>query len=124
MYLLPANRDPVYNTQQEGVRQIDISKIRALPVKPGDFLCWNQAVLHWGGEASRFAKHPRMSMALEFQSDARAAFNTPLIEPFSNLSFDMRLRLVAKQILQYKHMHPLAARFEALANMLIDRLGQ
>lgn len=119
MYLLPANRDPVYGTENEARWQIDIAKVRALPARPGDFLCWNQAVLHWGGEASRFARHPRMSMALEFQMGERAPFNQPLIEPFANLDFEFRLRLVAKQILQYKHMYPLAARFEALAQRLL-----
>ena len=119
MYMLPANRDPVYGTAQEAMWQVDIARIRALPAKPGEFLCWNQAVLHWGGESSRFAKTPRMSMALEFQSGERAPFNNPLIEPFANLNFDTRLRLVGKQILQYKHMYPLAARFETLALRLL-----
>jgi len=93
--------------------------VRALPARPGDFLCWNQAVLHWGGEASRFASGPRISVALEFQSGDRAPFNQPLIPPFANLPFETRLKLVAKQILQYKHMYPLAARFEALAKRLL-----
>jgi hypothetical protein len=120
MYMLPANRDPVYGSENEGRWQIDVAKVRALPAKVGEFLCWNQAVLHWGGEASRFAPHPRMSMALEFQMGERAPFNTPLIEPFANLAFEIRLRLVGKQILQYKHMYPLAARFEALARRLLS----
>jgi hypothetical protein len=119
MYLLPANRDPVYGTENETQWKIDVSKIRAMPARPGEFLCWNQAVLHWGGEASRFAEAPRLSMALEFQSGARAPFNNPLIEPFSNLTFESRLRLVGKQILQYRHMYPLAPRFEQLAQRLL-----
>jgi len=119
MYILPANRDPVYGTENEKNWQIDIAKVRAMPARPGDFLCWNQAVLHWGGEASRFAAHPRISMALEFQTGERAPFNTPLIEPFTNLDFESRLKLVGKQILQYKHMYPLAARFELLARRLL-----
>ncbi|HEX3917735.1 MAG TPA: phytanoyl-CoA dioxygenase family protein [Caulobacteraceae bacterium] len=119
MYLLPANRDPVYGTESEGKWQVDIAKVRALPARPGEFLSWNQAVLHWGGEASRFAPAPRLSMALEFQSGAHAPFNTPLITPLSNLDFPSRLHLVAKQILQYRHMYPLAERFEALARHLL-----
>ena len=119
MYILPANRDPVYGTHAEAQWQIDVPRVRALPAKPGEFLCWNQAVLHWGGESSRFAADPRISMALEFQSGDRAPFNNPLIPPFANLDFESRLKLVAKQILQYKHMYPLAARFEALARRLL-----
>jgi hypothetical protein len=119
MYILPANRDPVYGTEAEGEWKIDVSKVRAMPARPGEFLCWNQAVLHWGGEASRFAERPRISMALEFQSGARPPFNNPLIAPFSNLTFESRLRLVGKQLLQYRHMYPLAPRFEQLAQRLI-----
>jgi hypothetical protein len=121
MYILPANRDPVYGGENEGQWRIDVAKVRAMPAKPGEFLCWNQAVLHWGGEASRFAPSPRLSMALEFQSGERAPFNQPLIAPLSNLSFESRLKLVAKQILQYRHMYPLAPRFEALAQRLLDQ---
>jgi len=119
MYLLPANRDPVYNTDQEAVWNINAASIRALPGGPGDYFCWNQAVLHWGSESSRFAPHPRISMALEFQRGDIQPFNQPLIDPFQPLDFQTRLKLVAKQILQYRHMYPLAARFEAVAQGLL-----
>ncbi|MGA0603946.1 hypothetical protein ACO2Q3_24785 [Caulobacter sp. KR2-114] len=119
MYVLPANRDPVYNTENEGRWQINAASIRALPGELGDYFCWNQAVLHWGSEASRFAPHPRLSMALEFQRGDIGAFNQPLIPPFAALDLRTRLKLVAKQILQYRHMYPLAARFEALAQQLL-----
>lgn len=119
MYILPANRDPVYNTEREKEWKVDLPLIRALPGQPGDFFCWNQAVLHWGSATSRFAKHPRLSMALEFQRGDIEPFNRPLIPPFSNLTFEDRLKLVGKQILQYKHMYPLAARFEHLARRLL-----
>lgn len=119
MYILPANRDPVYNTPNEKTWQVDMAAIRALPGKPGDFFCWNQAVLHWGSMTSRFAKGPRMSMALEFQRSDIPAWNSPLIEPFTNHTFEDRLKLVGKQILQYKHMYPLAPRFQLLAEKLV-----
>ncbi len=119
MYILPANRDPVYNTEREKDWKVDLPYIRALPGQPGDYFCWNQAVLHWGSGTSRFARHPRVSMALEFQRGDIKPFNTPLIPPFANLRFEDRLKLVGKQILQYKHMYPLAARFEQLARRLV-----
>ena len=119
MYILPANRDPVYNTDNEKQWQVDMAAIRALPGKPGDFFCWNQAVLHWGSMTSRFAKAPRMSMALEFQRTDIRAWNTPLLDSFANHTFEDRLRLVGKQILQYKHMYPLAQRFQLLAEKLV-----
>ncbi len=120
MYLLPANRDPVYNTPQETVWQINATSIRALPGRPGDYLCWNQAVLHWGSESSRFAPHPRISMALEFQRGDMQPFNQPQMTPLETLDFQARLKLVGKQILQYRHMYPLAARFESLAQALVE----
>jgi hypothetical protein len=119
MYILPANRDPVYGTEQEKNWKVELAYIRALPGQPGDFFCWNQAVLHWGSATSRFARHARISMALEFQRGDIKPFNTPLIKPFSNISFEWRLKLVGKQILQYRHMYPLAARFEQLAKSLV-----
>jgi hypothetical protein len=119
IYVLPANRDPVYGTEGDTEFRVDISKTRALPARPGDFLCWNQALLHWGGEASRFASHARISMALEFQSGEREPFNQPLLPPFVNLDFASRLKLVAKQILQYRHMYPLTERAEALAKQAL-----
>ena len=119
MYLLPANKDPNYNTPEEDVFLINVPSVRALPGRPGDVFCWNQAVLHWGSESSRFAPHARISIALEFQRGDIAPFNEPLLSPFVPLDFSDRLKLVAKQILQYKHMYPLAARFESLAQRLL-----
>ena len=119
MYLVPANLDPTYNTPNEREWRFEVASIRALPGKPGDFLCWNQAVLHWGSKSSRFAPHPRLSMALEFQRGDVPPFNKPLLPPFAPLSFDMRLKLVAKQVIQYRHMYPLAERFGELAAKLL-----
>jgi ectoine hydroxylase-related dioxygenase (phytanoyl-CoA dioxygenase family) len=119
MYVLPANLDPTYGTENEKSWQIDVTAVRALPGKPGDYFCWNQAVLHWGARTSRFAKAPRLSMALEFQRGDINAWNMPLMDPFTNHPFEARLKLVGKQILQYKHMYPLAERFQKLAEELV-----
>lgn len=119
MYILPADRDPVYGKPNDTQWQVDYPSIRALPGKPGDWFCWNQAVLHWGGQTSRFCQERRLSMALEFQRADEPAFNTPLLGTTPNLDFDMRLRLVAKQILQYQHMYPLPAPMQALAARIL-----
>lgn len=108
MYMLPANRDPVYNTDKEDTWQIDLPSVRALPGRPGDFFCWNQAVLHWGARSSRFGEAPRISMAMEFQRADAQPFNQPLIPPLTTLPFGGRIRLIAKQIVQYQHMYPLS----------------
>lgn len=121
MYILPANRDPVYNTPEEKAWKVDYPSIRALPAAPGQYLCWNQAVLHWGAQSSPFAEKPRMSMALEFQRADIAPFNQPLLPALGNLTFEVRLKLVAKQILQYRHMYPLPERLQAMAQALLNR---
>jgi len=120
MYVLPANRDPVYGTDQDANWQVDFPSIRALPGKPGDFFCWNQAVLHWGAQTSQFSETPRMSMALEFQRADAPAFNEPLLPTLAVLSFADRLKLTGKQILQYRHMYPLPPPMQALAERLVS----
>jgi hypothetical protein len=54
---------------------------------------------------------------MEFQKASAPAFNEPLREP-SLPSFQERLRLIRKQILQYQHMYPVSpqvlARVQAL----------
>lgn len=121
MYVLPASRDPVYDSDREDdvLRALDVANIRALPAKAGDFLCWNQAVLHWGARSSRFADAARISMAFEFQRGDIPPYNQPLIRPGANLSLSSRLKLVAKQVLQYEHMYPLSAPLRAVAETLL-----
>ncbi len=120
IYVLPASRDPEYGlTTDQRRRSLDVTQVRALPVEPGEWLCWNQAILHWGSATSPFAGEPRISMALEFQSNAVAPFNEPLIRDPRELSFDLRLRLVAKQILQYRHMYAVDPDVEALARSIL-----
>ncbi len=119
MYILPANRDPVYGTANEAALQIDFPSIRALPGAPGDYFVWNQAVLHWGAQSSPFAVKPRMSMALEFQRADIAPFNEPLLGTMPLLSFENRLSLIAKQVLQYAHMYPLRPEMQALAEQVL-----
>lgn len=120
MYVVPAMLDPTYNTENEQLRQFEYSSIRALPAKPGDFFMWNQAVLHWGGQSSPRAQESRVSMAFEFQRADVEPFNTPLLKPLTILSFEDRLKLIAKQILQYQHMYPLGEELKAAAEMMIS----
>jgi hypothetical protein len=113
IYVLPASRDPGYLAPER--RQVDLTQVRALPVQPGEFLCWNQAVFHWGSASSRFAEEPRISMALEFQRTGMRPFNEPLIRDPETLDFSGKLWLVAKQILQYRHMYAVDPAIESLA---------
>lgn len=119
MYLVPAHRDPTYNTEHEQQHKFALGDIRALPAGAGSILCWNQAVLHWGSHASGRETRPRISLAYEFQSGDVPAFNAPLMNPYTIPEFTARIKLVAKQILQYQHMYQLPDDIKALAHNII-----
>lgn len=117
MYVVPAYLDPNYN--KGGGADLEIPYIaRAIPAKPGDFLIWNQAILHWGGLTSEFGEEPRMSMALEFQRGDIAPFRQPLLDRDAPLSFSERVRLIARQILQYTHIYVVQEKHVHLAQFL------
>lgn len=115
MYIVPAGSDPTYNTPREAEWEFDHAAIRALPAEAGDVFMWNQAVLHWGSRTSPRGGASRVSMAFEFQCADVAPFNEPLLPPLGFLSFEMRLRLVAKQILQYRHIYRVDPAIERMA---------
>lgn len=108
MYVLPADRDKAYylpNTPGGGLPG-KLNDIRALPANPGDILIWNQNLLHWGSHsASNHNLKPRMNIAFEFQRSDVPAFNKPLLNPHTLPSFQQRLALIARQVLQYTHMY-------------------
>lgn len=119
MYLLPADRDPTYGTPDDHQWQIDHADIRALPAAAGTVFFWTQALLHWGSRSSPRARHPRISIAMEFQDAVSDPFNTPLCDPCSVPSFARRLCLIGKQLVQYEHMYPLRDDLRALAIRLL-----
>jgi hypothetical protein len=112
MYILPAHLDNRFHERRwdgEGNNTVfNPQDIRALPATGGSLLAWNQAVLHWGGRGSRLGTAPRVSAAFEFQRADRPAFNTPLLDPQRTPTFEERLGLIGKQVLQYRHMYPLS----------------
>jgi SAM-dependent methyltransferase len=125
IYVLPAQHDERFRRRVwdgPGNDKVeDLQNIRALPAQAGSLLAWNQAILHWGGRASRRAEGPRTSAAFEFQRGDKPPFNEPLLDPQRVPSFAERLGLIGKQVLQYRHMYPLAPDVESLAIELRDR---
>ena len=115
MYIVPAHADPVYGTPQDKEWRFDLPSIRALPAQPGDIFVWNQAVLHWGSRSSPRATESRVSMAFEFQRPDSPALGEPILQPGKVLPFETRLKLIARQLLQYRHMYRLDAQVEKLA---------
>ena len=115
MYLVPAHSDPVYGTERDKEFRFEFPSIRALPVQPGEVLVWNQAVLHWGSRSSHRAEESRVSMAFEFQRMDSPPFAEPILPPNQPLPFETRLKLIARQVLQYRHMYKVAPEVEKLA---------
>ena len=119
MYVLPAHRDPGYTSGQVPVMGEHLADVRALPATAGSALGWTQALLHWGSNSHPRETAPRIAVAMEFQSAQTPPFNQPLTAANQLPSFDMRLRLIGKQILQYQHMYPLSEPVAQLARELI-----
>jgi hypothetical protein len=120
MYIVPADKDRSYGKENDSKWDFDLPSIRALPAAAGTILCWNQAVLHWGSQCSDSEKTPRISIALEFQSSNVEPYNQPLMDPQTIPTFEFRLKLVAKQILQYQHMYPLSDNIKEVANDILN----
>ena len=106
MYIVPACHDPIYARAEDPLwkLRLEFSSIRALPAKPGDFFIWNQEVLHWGGRAS-FSDGSRVKHRLRVAKSGctrlqLSHYSTHLKIP----PFETRLKLIAKQLLQYQHM--------------------
>jgi len=125
IYMLPAHLDERFEQRrwdgEDNNHVKEPQNIRALPATAGSLLAWNQAVLHWGGRASRLAAAPRASAAFEFQRGDRPAFNQPLLDPKRTPPFRERLGLIGKQVIQYQHMYPLAPDVQQIAEQLRDQ---
>ncbi|MFO1183944.1 MAG: phytanoyl-CoA dioxygenase family protein [Bauldia sp.] len=122
MYVVPAHADPTYGTPHENEYLFELPAIRALPAKAGDVLVWNQAVIHWGSRTSHRATESRVSMAFEFQANDSRPFNKPILPPNEPIPFELRLRLIAKQVLQYRHMYKVDPQIEQVATELVGQL--
>lgn len=120
MYVVPAHLDPPSRYEKEEDRRMPASlqDVRALPAKPGTVLGWNQSLLHWGARSSRRATEPRISFACEFQQGGIEPFNRPLLDPSRPPPFELRLALIGKQILQYRHMYGLSDAMSHVAERL------
>jgi hypothetical protein len=110
MYVLPADRDPQYGINNTcpfpGLSAEELQEVRALPAKAGDVLVWTQHIFHWSGHAAdRHDLPPRMSVSFEYQRGDTPAFKEPLLGSAIVPTFEERLALISKQVLQYRHMY-------------------
>jgi hypothetical protein len=122
IYLLPSHLDPEF---RRAVGPRDVVRrpqdIRAQPAVAGSVLAWNHGVLHWGGRASRRAAGPRISVACEFQRPSIQALARPLLPADRAPPFTLRLWLMARAILGYRHMATVPKDVAALAQALQSR---
>jgi Phytanoyl-CoA dioxygenase (PhyH) len=123
MYVLPADRDLYYGTPRDHEPHIDLQNVRALPSPAGGLLAWTQAVFHWGARARKPITTPRISISVEFQRGDEAPLYEPLLDPRQSPDLSLRLRLILRQVLQYKHMYPLAPDLQSLAEACAFRPG-
>jgi hypothetical protein len=75
-------------------------------------------VWHYGSRSSVRGGHPRYSLAVEFMSGAVSPFNIPTSHPLVIPEFADRMKLIAKQIHQYKHMYNIRDIDIAFANLI------
>ena len=124
MYLVPAHRDPTYNTENERKIGFAYQDIRALPAEPGTVFMWNQSVMHWGSHASHNATEPRVSVAVEFQRADVPPFNQPLSRVEDIPLLKSRVRLICKQTLQYTHLYTLSPKVKVVADQVMAEWGE
>ncbi len=118
MYIIPADRDSGYRDFENNTPEVDLQSIRALTAPAGSVLIWNQRIYHWGSKSSPRAKQPRLSIAFEFQRGDYAPFNQPLMPLQIFPDFNLRLKLVGKQILQYQHMYAYSDELIEIAELM------
>jgi hypothetical protein len=124
--------DPAYSTPAGRPEPpTPVFAARALPAKPGDYLVWNQCVMHLGRpdervrRASAHAHGTRVSARRRSTHHeavpARGTFPGPaaLAGAEAHSGFDICLQLVARQILQYQHMYGLSQSLADLATYLL-----
>jgi hypothetical protein len=87
--------------------QFELQSVRALPAEAGDFLIWNQAIVHWGSKTSPQARESRVSVALQFRCADLSAAGRPVLEPLRVPPFALRLRLIARQLYRQRHLYDL-----------------
>lgn len=102
MYVLPRSLDANYDGDLLLQTVSNFQDIRALPAKAGDFLGWNETILHWGGRSSKLAREPRISMATVYQDSRVDPYEWPQYDPLAVPPFIERVGMIAQQFLRYQ----------------------
>ena len=118
MYVLPADRDPLYKATMQNDIQLELQDIRALPSPAGGVLGWSQALLHWGARGSADAP-PRISLSIEFQRGDEAPIKQPLLSPQEIPSPAQRLKLILRQLVQHQNINSVTSEMLAFAKAIV-----
>ena len=131
VYVIPNNRVPhdlvedLLGHQHLNAWNVSVllQNCKALPARAGSILSWEFGVVHWGSVVGKTA-HPRISIAMEFQS-ARAKIRPseqPLFDSTGPLpSFEERLFIVGSSLGEYTKFEPSIQRFARLGEGLVNR---
>jgi len=92
---------------------------RALPAKAGSLLGWDFDVVHWGSMCDG-GGHPRVSLAIEFESAAAPAGESPRFDPLVVPPLEQRMTAIARAVLGYARFVPMLNRYRDLATRLLD----
>jgi hypothetical protein len=122
MYVMPKHRDPHYDQPMSQGLAGTLADIRALPAVPGDSLIWTQLLLHWGSRSSELSAAPRLSMSVEFQRAGETGVADFCIDPEQSLTFEQKLGLIGRAIVNYRHVHPVSAELTEAATRWAGRL--
>jgi hypothetical protein len=111
LYVLPLHLDPHYarkSNHKELKESVTLdaktlANIRALPAQAGSVIGLNQYVLHWGSRSSSWAREPRISIGIYFQSGGIPPYIERLaVNRTSPVSFDYRVALIGRMIRKYR----------------------
>jgi len=121
MYAVPAHLDRRFRNdewERPDDEIVRLQDVRALPAEAGSVLIWHQGLRHWGGRSSRDAASARCSMSMEYQRADTAPLDPDLAGADLDPPFAVRLHLIGRQLLQYRHMQRLDPDLEVLAGRL------
>lgn len=113
IYALPTHRDPHL---PDDVKALTIPAgserhVRALAAQAGSVLAWNQYLLHWGAETTRWAPAPRISFGMYYQRGDVAPYLPGGVVPAEGapLPFAHRLGIIGRMLLKYSYRYHFTA---------------
>ena len=123
LYVYPVQYDTNYPSNLSEINLTHLQDIRAVPAEPGDVICFNHGIVHWGGRSSYFAKEPRISLAFEVQRQSlKPVLQVPVIDHTKGFDFFNRLELLLIQFFNYKRFKDYGEDFEDFMLELLDFL--